>query len=441
MRRIPTLNRPTASTTTAPTPTPSTPTPRAPRVIGIDWPASKIMEDPITAGVLHSVWSGDAVTIVPSPPGAGKTTLVALLAATLSDRAGLRVAIAAQTRAQAAEVAARTGRLTDYVRLAWPKTQPAPDMGTTRAVLAQGRGTLRYPGSGGGVVVATTARWLLSEPDLLAADVVIVDEAWQATYADVGALGAFAPQIVAIGDPAQISPVITGSTQPWEGSPTGPHVPAPIALMAAHGDAVSVVTLRHTWRLGPATTAMIQPACYPQLPFTSRRPPEHVSLDGTDAAEVETETMNAPGGPSDAAMLAAVAERARLLIEHGSLTTSEGTRPMSADDVLIVLPHVAQAGAVRAMLADHPAALVGTANAVQGMERPAAVALHPLAGYRDANAFGTDPGRACVMLSRHRAHLSVIADTATAAVLDAAEDNPAVAVHRSLWAALAATPM
>lgn len=430
MRRMPTKTTPK----TAPTPTPAT---RTPSAVGIDWSASQIMDDPITAGVLHSVWSGDPVTIVPSPPGAGKTTLVALLAATLADRAGLRVAVAAQTRSQAAEVAARTGRLTDHVRLAWPKTQPAPDLSDTATLLSQGRGTLRYPDSGGGVVVATTARWLLSDPSALAADVVIVDEAWQATYGDVGALGAFAAQVVLVGDSGQIDPVVTGSTERWEGSQTGPHVPAPIALMAAHGDAVSVVTLRHTWRLGPATTALIQPACYPDLPFVSRRPPEHVTVDGRHAPEVEAIQVNAPGGPGDAAMLATVADRARRLIERATLTTAEGTRTMRAEDVVVVLPHVSQAGAVRAMLADHPAVLVGTANAVQGMERPAAVALHPLAGYRDANTFGTDPGRACVMLSRHRAHLSVITDAATASVLDHAEGNPAVEAHRLLWEGLA----
>ena len=70
------------------------------------------------------------------------------------------------------------------------------------------------------------------------------------------------------------------------------------------------------------------------------------------------------------------------------------------------------------------------------MERPAAVALHPLAGYRNTTTFGTDPGRACVMLSRHRAHLSVVADPATATVLDHAEPTPAVEAHCRIWTAL-----
>lgn len=105
----------------------------------------------------------------------------------------------------------------------------------------------------------------------------------------------------------------------------------------------------------------------------------------------------------------------------------------------MVAAHVSQAAAVRALLADLPDVLVGTANQLQGMERPAAVVLHPLAGYRDPNAFGTDLGRACVMLTRHRAHLAVITDAATPAVLDSPDPDPATVAHRSLLDALCST--
>jgi MoxR-like ATPase len=81
------------------------------------WRAAAIMDDPATAAVLHSTWSGDHALIVPSPPGAGKTRLVALLAVTLAERADLRVGIAAQTRDQALEIARRCGRLTGAARL------------------------------------------------------------------------------------------------------------------------------------------------------------------------------------------------------------------------------------------------------------------------------------------------------------------------------------
>ena len=42
---------------------------------------------------------------------------------------------------------------------------------------------------------------------------------------------------------------------------------------------------------------------------------------------------------------------------------------LTAEDIAVVVPHVAQAGAVRAMLADLPEILVGTVNGLQGLVR------------------------------------------------------------------------
>lgn len=430
MRTIPAP--PTGTRSTAPSPPPATAATPAQR-----HPAAAIMDDPATAGVLHSAWSGDPAVVVPSPPGAGKTRLVALLAATLASRADLRVGIAAQTRDQAVEIARRLGVLDCPARLIWSPKNPQPDLGGGAATTVKGR-DVRYPTSGGGVMIATTARWTYADPSKLSCDVMVVDEAWQATYADLGALGAFAPQVVCVGDPGQIAPVVTGATRRWADTPTGPHLPAPVALLAAHHDAVSVVTLRHTWRLGPATTALIQPVFYPDLPFTSRRPPEHLSApDGTPLPEVTAHPVTSTAGPGDRTLTGTCADLARALLTT-TLTTTEGTRPVTPADLAVVAAHVSQASAVRALLADLPDVLVGTANQLQGMERPAAVVLHPLAGYRDPNTFGTDLGRACVMLSRHRAHLTVVTDTTTPAVLRSPEPDRATLTHRALLDALLA---
>lgn len=398
------------------------------------WAGADILTDPATARVLHAVWSGDPAVVVPSPPGAGKTRLVALLGAALSERAQLRVGIAAQTRDQAAEIARRVGALTDTAVLMWASAGPLPDSGATPT---RRGAAVRYPGSGGGILIGTTARWLVSKPDAVAADVIICDESWQCTYADLGALGAHAGQIVCVGDPGQIDPVVTGDTTRWRNSPTGPHLPAPDALLAAHGDAVGVVTLLRTYRLGPDTTALVQPAFYPDLPFTSARPPEHLSTTaGGVLPEMAHRLVQVTAGPSDPALIAACADRVRTLLDT-TLTTPEGHRVVTADDLAVVCSHVTQAAAVRATLADLPDLLVGTANQLQGLERHAVVVLHPLAGYRDTAGFATDTGRACVMLSRHRTHLTVVLDAATPAVLDAADPtDPGVRTHRRVLTAL-----
>lgn len=252
-----------------------------------------------------------------------------------------------------------------------------------------------------------------------------VDEAWQCTYADLGALGALARQVVCVGDPGQVAPVVTGSTERWEGQPSGPHQPAPAALRARYGEAVTTHELTNSWRLGPQTCALLSQHFYPQMPFTSRRPDEAViGPDGTVLPEIVALSTPARNGPTDPVLLTAVAERVRELTWH-NYRRDGVCEPVTAREIAVVVPHVAQAGALRALLADMPDVLVGTANALQGLERPAVVALHPMAGYRSAESFALNAGRMCVTLSRHRAHLSILTDPATMGLLAASDDPQA----------------
>jgi hypothetical protein len=96
-----------------------------------------------------------------------------------------------------------------------------------------------------------------------------------------------------------------------------------------------------------------------------------------------------------------------------------------ADDVAVITPHVEQASGIAARLSDYPGIPIGTANRAQGLEREAVVVIHPLAGYREAPPFATDPGRLCVALSRHRAHATIVLDVDTDTVLRHAQaDDP-----------------
>src|SRR3954453_13618820 len=70
-------------------------------------PPPQSPSDPSLAAALFAAWSGDPAVVVASPPGAGKTTLVVHVAEQLHRRAGLRIAIAAQTRSQALDLANR----------------------------------------------------------------------------------------------------------------------------------------------------------------------------------------------------------------------------------------------------------------------------------------------------------------------------------------------
>jgi energy-coupling factor transporter ATP-binding protein EcfA2 len=433
MRTLPARCPPSAPSPAAPAPA-AGPSPAPVSAAAREWAGRELLASPQTAQVFNAAWSGDSAVLVPSPPGAGKTRLITLLAGALADRAEMRVGIAAQTVEQAVEIARRAGRLGCRAILMWSGKKQPPVSGGTPAVSGA---KIKFPSDKGGIIIGTTARWIYCEPAALGCDVMLVDEAWQVTYADLGALGAFAGQVVCVGDPGQIAPVVTGATTRWAGSPHGPHVAAPDALRAAYGEAVTVIPLPHTWRLGPESTALVQPVFYPALPFGSKRPPEHVTGQRGPLPEIGHRTLTATGGPADPALTGACADRVRDLLTGHHLTTTAGTRPLAAADIAVVTAHVNQAGAVRALLADEPDILVGTANQLQGLERPAVVVLHPLAGYREAgSAFGADMGRACVMLSRHRAHLTVIIDDCAAVPVD----GPAEAAHAELLARLLASP-
>ena len=125
-------------------------------------PGAAILDDPITARVLYQAWSGDAAVVVPSPPGAGKTRLVVLLAVSLAERAGLRVAVAAQTREQAAEIARRMDGHTSRAGLMWPSKHPRPNVGA-RVVVHKG-GSAAWPSDGGAILVAHDEEVALLRP-------------------------------------------------------------------------------------------------------------------------------------------------------------------------------------------------------------------------------------------------------------------------------------
>ncbi len=402
---------------------------------GRGWPGAALLDDPRLARVLLAVWSADPAVILRACPGGGKTRAVSLLAAALAHRGGLRVAVAAQTRGQAAELAQRIAGVSDRVSLI-TSGRGAVSAAALGVPTVTGRSARWARPGGGEILVGTAARWLYMDPERVAADVLAVDEAWQCTYGDLGALGALARQVVLVGDPGQIAPVVTGSTVRWDGQATGPHRSAPDALLAAHGDAMTEVPLTNSWRLGAQTCALLSEHFYPGMPFGSRRPDEALVTD-TGAVLPEMTALSVPVqyGPTDPGLLDAVAQRVRELVGHNYRVGGSGAVPMSGSDVAVVVPHVAQAGALRALLADVPGLLIGTANSVQGLERPAVVAVHPLAGYREAEPFALDPGRLCVTLSRHRAHLSVLCDPHTERVLTG--DAPEVVTARKVLDALA----
>lgn len=384
------------ATTTAPTPTPA-PQPRH---------ATEHFRNPTLAQALFAVWSGDAAVVIDSPPGAGKTHLITRLAHQLHTRAGMTVAVAAQTRAQSIDVANRTAATgaRTVLHVDAEKERPRtlnPDVSVTNA---------RHLQPGAGVIVATTARWLWMPLNRSTHfDVLLIDEAYQLTFADLGALGSLADQFVLVGDPGQIAPVVTGATRRWDTSTTGPQIPAPQALIAAHSNDVARLRLPQSWRFGPDTASLLAPL-YPSLPFTSARPPRNLTIARQPLPEYRATPVPATGGTADPRVILAATQTVRNLIATATVNTPDESRPLTPADVAVIAPHVEQAALAAAGLADLPDVFVGTINQAQGLQREAVVAIHPLLGHHVDESFALDPGRLCVALSRHRAHVTVITD-------------------------------
>ena len=419
------IERPAATTTTPAVA--QRPARRLPR-LAMGSPAAK---------ALAALWNGDPAVVVESPPGAGKTALVTTVASHLAGRAGMRVAIAAQTNAQALDLANRLAAASN----ASPLSLLTRSDGKRPPGLANDVEWSKSAAKlSNGIVVATTARWQWIPTTRWRADLLIIDEAWQLTWADFGAIAPIGLACLAVGDPGQIAPVTTADTSRWHSHPAAPHHPAPEVLVAQRGDEVTRLRLPSTWRLGPVTTRLIQPLY--RFAFDSARPARHYFAPGAAVAEPEvtTRTVVSHGGVDDPAIAAAIAARVRTLI-GGTVREADGnTRTLLASDVGVVCSHVSQVAAVAARLAaDHPEVMIDTAERHQGLEHEVVVLWLPLAGARTLSGFGLDSGRLCVGLSRHRCHLTVVTRHDTRAVLNTAgpdHDQNAVAKYRTVLDAI-----
>lgn len=384
-----------------------------------------------TAKALYSVWSGVPVTVVDAPPGAGKTYLAATVAAHLA-AAGFGVRVATPTRAQAASFARRLAGQVDPGRI----EVAVKDLPVGSLPAGMVRGKWRAGPAGRPLVTVTTvASAALAPPQT---DVMIVDEAYQATFADVSRAADGARQLLLVGDPGQIGPVVSIDTGLWDHLPHPPFRRAPecFALLA---DARSL-RFGTSRRLGPATVEAIAPLY--DFEFASGRPHSVASrVDGTPLAEIEAFRAPAAAHADDPALLSVLAARAaglvgvdlarRVRVVGGGTTETLWTA--EASDVAVIVSRNSQAAMVRGLL--HAAAAdevtVGTADKLQGGEWPLVVALDPAAG-GVGDDHSTSPGRLAVMASRHTHHLTWVHDGSVPA--DSSE------ARRETCAKLAAAP-
>jgi hypothetical protein len=348
--------------------------------------------------VLSAVADGAPIVNVSSPPGSGKSFLVELAATQQAALHGDTVAIATTTRAQGRELAQR---LTNWsgITPVWfvPKAQ--------RVVAPPGVTVVRsvdeIPASGA-VVVATAAKW--ARTNRFHVPVLIVDEAYQLSFASFAPLAPLADRYLLVGDPGQITPVVQVDVSRWSDDPAGPHVSAPMALAARGIEGLVEVALPATRRLPGDTARIVSDSFYPSMPFGSLAPEAELVAPGWPAGSLGAlELGERFSGSADPWLAGEAARIVASVVADGQIRTASGSRPVRAEDVGVVCPRVHQVTEVRAALGrDLAGVFVETANRWQGLERDVIVAIHPLSGQTSPSGFAMDGGRLCVMCSRHK---------------------------------------
>jgi hypothetical protein len=393
--------------------------------------------------VLHE---GHAVVAVDSPPGAGKTRLVESVTAIAVERLGLRVAVVTPRLDQSHDLLRRLSLhfAATPIQVLQSEERELPADLTANARIAAPVSHVRDLVGGPGVVVGVAAKFVISVPAFRSPDfdLLICDEAYQLAYKDFAPLFHIAEQILLVGDPGQLAPLIRVETARFEAAPCKVHWATPREVRRRFLD-VPVVRLPLTMRLPQDTVELIGPSFYPDLPFASAasatdRRVRFASLGMNTAVDRALDMVT--GGATIVGILLPArdlpdeidAEVADLEAEVVSRVLERaahwrGDTALTASDIGCLDAHVASGAAVRHSLRRRGISTdevkVDTPEVWQGGERPITVVKHPLGGRSRLDAFGLEPGRWCVMLSRHQAACVIVGRDGVGELLDRHEHD------------------
>ncbi|WP_405606310.1 AAA family ATPase [Streptomyces sp. NBC_00076] len=375
--------------------------------------------------------------VVDSPPGAGKTTLVARAAGILT-RPGHPCAVIAQTNTQVDDLVLRLTNLHPRLSIArLTATQyTVPDSLLT---LPRVRASTRIQDlKTAQVIVGTALKWATVTDRHW--PWAIIDEAYQMRSGTLLRTAGLFDQTLFVGDPGQLDPFSEIDTSRWEGLPHHPVNSAAAVVLDKNRD-LPLHSLPVSWRLPPSAVPLINKAFYPStsfragthetqrtLAFTAKgiRTPLDATIE--HAARTGWALLELPARCTHRIDLEALhttlALAERLLIRQATTTCElnpEG-QVLRPADIAIGTAHSVQAERLRSLQAQHYPRLhgisIGTANRLQGHQCSVTLVLHPLSGRTDASAFHLEAGRLCVLTSRHRHTCIVVARAGIADVLD-----------------------
>jgi hypothetical protein len=388
---------------------------------------------------------GDMAAVVgAAPAGAGKSQFVSAAVGRLRGE-DLRVAVAAPTNDQAHSLVERVKLLNPDLDVAFVhaavRDLPGhiaglPGVHEPSASDAQAQ---RAP-----LVVATIDK--LADAYLRSGlgdfDVLVIDEAYQADAARYYTAAHVAPTHLLVGDAGQLDPFsILDDATFWRGGPEDPLQTA-VGVLTRNHPTTAIHRLPITWRLDPRG-ANVARVFYPGHHFDAavrsgvremrltRPGPGSKAFAAVDQALTEAAAagwayITLPGAPvlrADPAtaelirslVIRLLARQARVRCER-----ARGFTDLRPSDIAVGVSHNDQKDLVRFLLDEVglPSVTVETANKLQGLTFEVVVAWHPLAGETIVDAFHLDPGRLCVLLTRHRHACIVVGRDSDRALLD-----------------------
>lgn len=360
-----------------------------------------------------------------APAGAGKSYAIGTAVARARQKK-LRVAVATPTNEQAyALISSLADRLPrETVTFVHANHVSLPEAHDRKNVAAK----KAKESNRDGLVVGTLNKLgdAHARGDLAAFDLLLIDEAYQANAVHYYLVGDLAPRHLLMGDSGQLAPFSTApNADHWRGLDEDPLLTAVEVLLRNHPAKTKQFKLPITRRLDPRAIPVVR-AFYPghefhaavlpgvrelRLSTASGRGPSALADRALDvAASTGWAHVELPATAvlsADPATIVLITQLVRRLFARAATVRCERQptrKPLTQDQVAVAVSHNDQKLAMRQALA--AAGLgdveVNTANKLQGLTFEVVIAWHPLAGLMEADEFHLDPGRLCVMLTRHR---------------------------------------